>query len=409
MAVPKTKPLPLSEKFDILMRREMRTRLVEMDDEIEIFLLALVAKQHACFIGSPGIAKSFLVETGISLIDDLGPSDYFHTLMMKSTTPEAIFGPLMLSLLKEDRYVFMPDGFLPSAKIAFLSEAWKANNAILNALLWATNERLYRNDGKVIDLPLWSMFIDSNEFPQGDELNAIYDRFILRRVVQPIQEPGNFVSMLKLAPAPIVPAVTWAEVEQAHKEMEAVTVPNDVLEALADIKSTLKEKSILPSDRRFKKSLDIVKAAAWLKGFTEADIEHLRPLRHVLWTDEAHINEVDGLMIGLSNPIDLEIMDIMKGLSQVSIEVERTISDPGDRDLMRRACTAQFGKVEEAMGDLKKINARLKGSSRRSEKLETAKEQVLGLIRRLLTKGFEMSEQEIEDNNLATFSDLDGD
>ncbi len=395
----------LSEKFDIHFRREMRSRLVELDDEVEIFMLALLAKTHACFVGDPGIAKSLMVETGVSLIGDLDPNiDYFHTLMMRSTTPEAIFGPLKLSLLKEDRYVFKSEGFLPDAKIANLEEMWKANAAILNALLWATHERLYRNDGKIVKIPLHSMFISSNELPEGDELRAIYDRFPLRRIVQPIQEPGNFIAMLGLTAAPITPVVTWAEVEQAHQEAQKVTIPGDVLEAMADIRSKLKEMSILPSDRRFKIALDIVRAKAWLDGATEAEIQHLRPLRHVLWTEVEHIKEVDKLMLGFSNPIDKEIGEVLAGLADVSIDVERTISDGGDRDQMRRAGTQQFDKVTAAIEELAAIGDRMKNSARREEKLATAKQTVVGLINRILTKVFEMNPEDVEATTVEAFA-----
>ena len=161
-----TKSRTLNQKIAIDFRKAMRSSLLERDDEIEIILLAMLARTHAFFLGEPGIAKSKLIETAISLIGpDLNAEDYFHILFMKSTTREDVFGPLDLQKLKEGHYHYMEPGYLPVAKIVFGDEFWKANGAIQNALLWATNERLYRNDGVVTTIPLHSMFIASNEMP----------------------------------------------------------------------------------------------------------------------------------------------------------------------------------------------------------------------------------------------------
>lgn len=409
MATAKTKVQSLSTKFNVDLRKAMRARLVEREDAIGVFILALVAGTHAFWQGPPGIAKSHLVEVGIGFIDDLTPDEYFHMLMMKSTTREDVFGPLRLSLLKEDRYAYKSEGFLPVAKIAFIDEMWKGNSAILNALLWATNERLYRNDGKVERIPLHSMFIASNEFPESDELLAIYDRFPLRQVLEDIHENGNFVGMLSLSDAPQDKIVSWSEVEQAKKEVDAVTIPGDVLEALADVRDKLKAMSIFPSSRRFMISRSIVKARAWLDGETEADIEHLRPLKHVLWVEPDQFKKVDELVTGLSNPIDLEVMEIQAGLSGLSSELDKVIADPGDAVQARRKCTEIFDKIEITMEEMRGINKRLKGSKRRSDKMSVAKEQMVGLMDRLLVKGLKMSPEQIAETRLTAFGDLDED
>lgn len=400
----------LQDKMDDL-SNGMKSRLVERDEEIDIFCLALLAKTHAFFLGEPGIAKSMLVETGIDLIDGLTEDDYFHILFMKSTTREDVFGPLELSKLKEDRYRYKPEGFLPSAKLVFGDEFWKANGAIQNALLWATNERRYRNDGKVGDIPLHSMFIASNEMPDSDELQAIYDRFPLRRVVKRVVEPGGFINMLKLssgATPKIVPAITWDEIEQACAEVEQIVVPGDVLEALSEVREELREKSIYPSDRRFVQSLKIIKAAAWRDGETEADIEHMTPLKHVLWSDPESYPEVDKLLTGKSNPLDLEIIKIQEDLGKLSREVDKVVADDVDEEQRQRTGAQIYEKIEQAKDDLKDIAGRLKGSKRRSAKLSTATDQVLNLTNRLLTKVFGTTEEQIQEGLAEFVGDVGG-
>lgn len=396
-----TKTKTLSERLDFDFRAAMRSRLVEREEEIEIFLLALVAKTHAFLYGEKGIAKSYLIETGMSLIDGLDQDvDYFHLLFSKFTTHEQVFGPLMLSMLKEDRLVHQPYGYLPMAKLVFGDEFWKANSAIQNDCLWATNERKWRNDGKVLDVNLWSMFIASNEVPREQELQAIYDRFPLRRTVLDIVEPGAFIDVMKLGPNKLTPLVQWHEIEQAHAEAEKVFVPGDVLEALSKIRMDLRDMGINPSTRRFKMGLDIVRAKAWLDGETEADIHHLRTLVNVLWEEPGQFNDVDKLLGNLANPIDKEIVDVLRDLGKVSSEVDELIRSSSDVDLKNRMGLQHFDTAEKAMKELTEIDKRLKGSKKRSAKLEDAKSQIERIGVRILTDLFMMPLDEVETSPL---------
>ena len=67
---------------------------------------------------------------------------------------QELFGPLSMRALEEDRYVRQFEGYLPSAKVAFIDEIFKANSAILNTLLTILNERLFDNGSARIRVPL---------------------------------------------------------------------------------------------------------------------------------------------------------------------------------------------------------------------------------------------------------------
>lgn len=56
--------------------------------------------------------------------------------------------------LENDEYVRKTDGYLPTAEVAFIDEIFKANSAILNALLTLLNERLFDNGNKRYKVPL---------------------------------------------------------------------------------------------------------------------------------------------------------------------------------------------------------------------------------------------------------------
>ncbi len=46
------------------------------------------------------------------------------------------------------------EGYLPTCEVAFVDEIFKANSAILNALLTLLNERLFDNGNQRIRVPL---------------------------------------------------------------------------------------------------------------------------------------------------------------------------------------------------------------------------------------------------------------
>ena len=71
--------------------------------------------------------------------------------------PQARFGIWCLRAdtgLENDEYTRKTDGYLPTAEVAFIDEIFKANSAILNALLTLLNERLFDNGNQRLKVPL---------------------------------------------------------------------------------------------------------------------------------------------------------------------------------------------------------------------------------------------------------------
>lgn len=88
--------------------------------------------------------------------------------------------------LENDEYVRQTDGYLPTAEVAFVDEIFKANSAILNALLTLLNERLFDNGNQRFEVPLLCLVGASNELPESEELDALYDRFLIRKHVSQV-------------------------------------------------------------------------------------------------------------------------------------------------------------------------------------------------------------------------------
>jgi MoxR-like ATPase len=133
----------------------------------------------------------------------------------------------------------------------------------LNAILTLINERLFtrarKSPGSFAD-PVGA----SNELPEEEELTALYDRFLVRFVVNYIAEDFRFLRMLESQRR----HTNVAEVERLRELQEHVRKcchPVPRYRTIADIRREL-NKSIQASDRRYRQSLSLLQARAYLKG-----------------------------------------------------------------------------------------------------------------------------------------------
>jgi MoxR-like ATPase len=184
---------PLTDRLRRL-RDALLDGLVERDEPIRLALLAVLAGEHVLLLGDPGTAKSMVARR---LHHAFASGGYFERLLTRFTVPEELFGPLSIQGLEQDRYERVVAGYLPSATVAFLDEVFKANSAILNALLTLLNERLFDNGTRRMVTPLAAVVGASNELPKGEDLSALYDRFLIRLQVAPVSKEG-FRALLKL-------------------------------------------------------------------------------------------------------------------------------------------------------------------------------------------------------------------
>ena len=268
--------------FDVEgVRAAFERRFKERSMEITCSLLALLAGEHVLFLGPPGTAKSMLARSLCEIID----GRYFYYLLTKFTTPEEVFGPLSIKALQEDDFLRKTAGRLPEAHIAFLDEIFKANSSILNSFLTILNERKFHNGRHAIDVPLISVFGASNELPEDEGLEALYDRFLFRCLVSPIQEEANFTEML-FGGDTIIPSNISLSVDTIHQIQEKAArlpIDDDVKASVIGIRRELAARRIAISDRRWKKMIEVLKVAAAASGRASVDISFLILLQHMAW------------------------------------------------------------------------------------------------------------------------------
>lgn len=257
--------------------------LLERDTPARLALLAALSGEHLLLLGPPGTAKSEMARRLHTLVDD---GRYFERLLTRFSVPEELFGPLSIKALEQDRYLRQTQGYLPEAAIAFIDEIFKANSAILNSLLTILNERQFDNGSQRVSVPLIAVIAASNELPEGAELNALYDRFLLRFQVDPIQD-DSFTQLLTLNHDYQAPAqserLTQDDLTAIREGASALPLSAALIRLLHSLRHFLAEQEITVSDRRWRKVVKLLKVSAFCNGDQEAGLFDAWLLPHCLW------------------------------------------------------------------------------------------------------------------------------
>ncbi|MGB9661365.1 MAG: AAA family ATPase [Moorellaceae bacterium] len=302
----------MRDKFTAI-ESELNQTYLERREVIRGLLVGLLARQHVLLLGPPGTAKSALAEDICSRIG----GRYFRWLLARTSTPEELFGPISLKALENDSYRRVTAGKLPEATVAFVDEIFKCNSAVLNSLLSILNERLFFNDGQPTQVPLEMVVGASNELPEDrEELGALWDRFLLRYVVSYVKDPRSFEKLLAGAGAIGRKTLTAQELAQAQAEVRQVDVKR-VIPHIATLRQKMMELNIPVSDRRWKQSLDLVRAHAWLEGRAQAQEDDLEILAAALWQEPEQITQVRQAIMALANPLDQEAQDLLDQAMEV--------------------------------------------------------------------------------------------
>jgi MoxR-like ATPase len=164
------------EKLNAVLRF-VKQSFVGKDEIVDLLGISLIARENAFLLGPPGTAKSAIVRLLSSCIEG---GKNFEYLLTRFTEPNEIFGPFDIRKLKEGELITNTEGMMPEASMVFLDEIFNANSAILNSLLMALNEKIFRRGKETKALPALMFVGASNVLPEDEALNALLDRFLIR-------------------------------------------------------------------------------------------------------------------------------------------------------------------------------------------------------------------------------------
>jgi MoxR-like ATPase len=359
-------------------RDELRQIFLERADLIDGALAALLSSQHVLIIGPPGSAKSMLAD---ELCRRIEGAKYFQWLLTRFTTPEEIFGAVSLKALEQDEYRRVTAHKLPEAEIAFLDEIFKANSSILNALLTLINERLFHNGKAIAAVPLLTLFGASNELPEEEELTALYDRFLVRFVVNYIAEDFRFLRMLESPPLSERTCMSLRELKELQVEAHDVIIPAHAYRSIADIRRELNKKNIQASDRRYRQSLSLLQAHAYLNGEKEVHEKSLFFLEHVLWRDPSEHEPVRATIRELLLGYEQEITELL----YESREIRDSAVQPGQSsDERARALIELHTKLRNILAKVDQIMEKAKRLGRPLDRVGSVRNEIEQLQKEML-------------------------
>lgn len=273
-----------SELFKKIQRiqSQLTQGLVEREQTIKLTLLAALAGEHILLIGPPGTGKS-LISRRLHLVFKETP--YFERLLTKFSVPEELFGPLSIQALEQDKYTRLTKGYLPQASIAFLDEIFKANSAILNALLTLLNEREFDNGVIREKVTLISVIGASNELPEDGNLSALYDRFLFRQYVEPVSKSGfkQLLTMQSIDDELSVEQLTYDELKYIQQHAKKIELSAEALQFLVELRKWCAENQIQVSDRRWRKIVGMLQVSSFTNGQSQVTIWDCWLVQHCIW------------------------------------------------------------------------------------------------------------------------------
>jgi MoxR-like ATPase len=280
-------------------------------------------------------------------------------MLNKTSDPSEVFGPFSVKEMENDKFMRITTGKLPEAHIAFMDEVFKSNAPTLNALLTIMNEHIFYNDGKPQPVPLISMFGASNEPPEDETLDAMYDRFIFRMNVNYIHDPSNKKRMhsnyiddraglLGLAQKT---TITLAELQTLQQAAKNVRVPKDIINRFVRLIADLDRQAIHVSDRRQNECFKVMQGSAVLRGSNTVGLDDFRSLVYVLWEKEEHIPIIESAILKMVNPYDDRFKELKDNFGQVKSDIEGIT----DASMKSKKAIESKGVIEKIVSKTNKL------------------------------------------------------
>jgi MoxR-like ATPase len=274
----------------------LKNVFVGKDDIADLLGISLVARENLFLLGPPGTAKSAIVR---QLSASIEGGKNFEYLLTRFTEPNELFGPFDIRRLKEGDLVTNTEGMLPEASMVFLDEIFNANSAILNSLLMALNERIFRRGKETRQLPALIFVGASNVLPEDESLNAMLDRFLIRvncDYVAPDLLPAVLLAGWKLEGSQDLekPVITPADIlllQRACRQVDLSPVRNQYIDMVHNLRNT----GIKVSDRRAVKLQNLIAASALICNRTTATLSDLWVLKYI-WDTEEQMEILAGIV-----------------------------------------------------------------------------------------------------------------
>ncbi|MEI7772018.1 MAG: AAA family ATPase [Chloroflexales bacterium] len=354
-----TQPIALNDLISLLrfnVSDRLKQDFVGKDQIIDLMLICAIAHEHLLLVGPPGTAKSELIKRFVLLLGARTESgDLFEYLLTRFTEPNEIFGPVNIKEFQEGVFTRNIEHALPQAKMAFLDEVFKSNSAILNALLTILNERFFFNGLDQVAVPLISVYGATNEVPDGGDLAALYDRFLLRvrtsnvdeRQFQELIGTGWKMERERIrlgrneAIVPVLDSLDQLKV--AYDALERIDL-NPIFDDYRELVRQIHAEGISLSDRRAVKLLKLIAAAALLRGERAASAADLWVLLHI-WNRPEQISTLQAIVGPVVERAGGHVISAERSLEALSADLAQLQSRATTQDAGRAYTCTYYGAL----------------------------------------------------------------
>lgn len=283
------------EKLNSVLRYTKES-FIGKDEIIDLLGISLIARENAFLLGPPGTAKSAIIRLLAGCVKD---GKNFEYLLTRFTEPNELFGPFDIRKLKEGELITNTEGMMPEASMVFLDEIFNANSAILNSLLMALNEKIFRRGKETKKLPALMFVGASNVLPEDEALNALLDRFLIRvrcdyvdtDLLDQVLLAGWKLENNKAEEKPWITPAEIIELQQLSRQVDLSPIRKQYVDLVHNLRNT----GIKVSDRRAVKVQNLLAASALICGRKEAILSDLWVLKYI-WDTEEQIEILAGII-----------------------------------------------------------------------------------------------------------------
>lgn len=291
---PNTFESPLVDKLNDVLQ-QLKNTFIGKDDIIDLMGICLAGRENLFLFGPPGTAKSAMVRELARQLD----VKTFEYLLTRFTEPNELFGPFDIRKLRDGDLVTNTEGMLPEASLVFLDELLNANSAILNSLLMALNEKIFRRGKETRNLPALIFIGASNHLPEDESLQALFDRFLIRvrcenvdpLLLEHVLQAGWGLEQKSGAHHNGIPAEDLRALQQLNTTVDL----NGIRREYISVVQQLRNAGVQISDRRAVKLQRLIAASALLCKRKTAILSDLWVLRYI-WDTEEQIEIISGIV-----------------------------------------------------------------------------------------------------------------
>ncbi|MBI5648518.1 MAG: AAA family ATPase [Ignavibacteriae bacterium] len=303
MAVPHA--FQFDQTIDVFRRaiEFVNRRIINRTEVIDQIFCALLTREHALIQSRTGAAKSLLAQQIFTMFSG---AHVFMVQASKEQQPDTYFGGLDIEQLKQGRIIHNTRDSLVESEFGFIDEIFDANDYTLRALLTTLNERALVLGVQQVPARVHSVIAATNYLRVSEITEAILDRFVYKALFIPkkvgsvqykiarnyIEHGGRAVEPTEKIPYDVLCRTSL--VITGRDPVNAIRIPKDVIFFANSVvrhyesqrNRLLKEKpreqqqikDFYISPRTYTKSLDMLRASAFLHGREEVVKEDVAKL-----------------------------------------------------------------------------------------------------------------------------------